>query len=519
MSPDIPRTEFLLHEIVRAHARSAPDHVALIFKDRQYDWGSLQAAIEALARGLAAKGVVRGSRVAVLDRNSDHYILLYYALASLGAALCPINMWLRAKEVAYIIRNCRPSLLVTSDEFRALADEALNEVERKPRIVSRGAVRPGDLGWSDIADGPEAVLPEPLSWNDTHMILHTSGTTGRPKGVALSHRRTVVDGMCAAASVSPRRTDRFYSFTPLFHTGAWDWMKLFITQRASVVLADRFDALAAIEEMDRHRCTYTLVLPVVMREMLDHPAFDKADFSAMRMVAYASQDPSNLLDEVFRRFAERGAKGLRAVYPYGMTEAGPFVTVAQPHESADHPNSLGTLIAGVELALLDDDLNEVPIGEVGEVCVRGATLMTEYIDNPEATDEAFRGGWLHTGDLARQEKDGFFYVVDRKKDMIRSAGENVFAKEVEQVVVQHPSIRECAVIGLPDMDYGERVVACVVAVDGFADEADVIGFVRRRIAGFKTPRQVVFLAELPHTPVGKIAKAVLRDMLKPSKAA
>ena len=519
MSMDIPTTEFLLHEVVRAHARSAPDHVAVIFKDKQYSWGSLQAGIEGVARGLANQGVVRGSRVAVLDRNSDHYILLYYALASLGAALCPINMWLRSNEVAFILRNCRPSLLVTSDEFRPLAEEALTEVERKPRIVSRGEVRPGELSWADIADGPDRALPRPLSWDDTHMILHTSGTTGRPKGVALSHRRTVVDGMCAAASVNPRRTDRFYSFTPLFHTGAWDWMKLFITQRASVVLADRFDALDAIEEIDRHRCTYTLVLPVVMREMLDHPAFDKADFSSMRMVAYASQDPSNLLEEVFRRFEERGARNLRAVYPYGMTEAGPFVTIAQPHESAGHPNSLGTLVAGVEITLLDDDLNEVTMGDVGEVCVRGATLMTEYIDNPEATAEAFRGGWLHTGDLARQDKDGFFYVVDRKKDMIRSAGENVFAKEVEQVVVQHPQIKECAVIGLPDDHYGERVVACVVAANGFADEADVIGFVRKRIAGFKTPKQVVFLPELPHTPVGKIAKAVLRDMLKPGKAA
>lgn len=515
---DVPKTEFLLHDIVRAHARSAPDHVALIFKNREYTWGSMQSGIDGLRRGLGKQGVVRGSRVAVLDRNSDHLILLYYALASLGAVLCPINMWLRAGEVAYIIGNCRPSFLVINDEFRALAEEALTSVDKKPRIISRGDVRDGELSWDDISDGPNARLSEPLSWEDPHMILHTSGTTGRPKGVALSHRRSVVDGMSAAASVNPLRTDRFYSFTPLFHTGAWDWMKLFVMQRASVVLADRFDALASIQEIDKHRCTYLLVLPVVMRDMLDHPAFATADFSALRMVAYASQDPSNLLDEVFRRFAERGARNLRAVYPYGMTEAGPFVTIAQPHESKSHPNSLGTLVAGVEVALMDDDLNEVPIGEVGEVCVRGASLMTEYIDNPEATSETFRGGWLHTGDLARQDKDGFFYVVDRKKDMIRSAGENVFAKEVEQVVVEHPSIKECAVIGLPDISFGEKVVAVVVSENGFRDGGDVIAFVRKRIAGFKTPKEVIFLDELPHTPVGKIAKAVLRDMLNPKTA-
>ncbi|MBX3529404.1 MAG: AMP-binding protein [Rhizobiaceae bacterium] len=505
---------FFVHDIFLANARSAPDKVGLIWRDRSYTWRELGERLDALAAGLTARGIVRGSRVAVLDRNSDDLVLLHYALASLGAVLCPLNAWLRAPEIAAILANARPAYLVVGEEFVASAAAAVSGLEFRPVIVLRGGSLDGAMAWSAFSSGGAGLARSaPESWDDTHLILHTSGTTGMPKGVALSHRRTVADGLFAAPSFGVRRTDRYYCYTPLFHTGGWDWLKMFFMQQGSVVLVDRFDAGDAIRAIVEHRCTVVPCFPITLRGLIEHADFDGADMSAVRMIGYGGQDPSDILDIGLRRFRERGAAHVSVLLPYGMTECGPFITIAQGHEALKHPASVGTSVPGIEVALLDDDLSETPRGEIGEVCIRSPALMTGYIGNAEATEEVFAGGWLHTGDLARQNEDGFYTIVDRKKDMVRTGGENVFAKEVEEILVQHPSVKECAVVGQPDDVYGEMVVAVVVTADGFRDDAALKAHTRARLAGFKTPKRVVFVDELPHTPVGKIAKAELRKML------
>lgn len=515
--PNWPTGEIFFHSVIGANSRIIPNELALAFNGIEYSWADLRDAIDGLRRGLAKAGVVHGTRVAVLDRNSDHFVLLGYALASMGAVIVPINIHLRAPEAAYILENCRPTFLVTSDEFRPLAEQAIANIERKPRIISRGEVRDGELGWIDVVDGPlDQEIAAPRSWHDTHLVLYTSGTTGKPKGVLLSHRRTVLDALAASAPFGIRRGDRFFCYLPLFHTASWDWMKMFLLQQGAIILAERFDAGEAIGLMQRYRCTAMLGFSIILKNLIEAPEWRNADMSSMRFLGYGAYDPSNLLEETIRQFKERGAVEMEYAFPYGLTEAGPFVMIGRPEDVETHPNTLGTPVPGVDVALMDEDDKEVARGEVGEICLRSAAMMTGYLDNPEATAEAFRNGWLHTGDMARQDDDGFYYMVDRKKDMIRTAGENVFAKEVEQIIVTHPSVAECAVIGLPDADYGEKVVAVIVSRDGTRDAAAIQDFVRKRIAGFKTPKMVVFLDQLPRNALGKIVKPELREAIRKS---
>jgi fatty-acyl-CoA synthase len=506
---------YLVSDIVEDNAVWAADDPAIIFKDRTWTWREFRDGMHTLRRGLSREGVVRGSRVAILERNCDEYILLHYALASMGAILVPINIWLRTPEIAYILASSQPNMLVVGAEFADTAAAAINALADAPRLVFRGGATSGHLRWSDLlAHGPSAALSTPASWDDPHIILYTSGTTGRPKGAIISHRRTVLDALAASGAYGIRTGERFYCYMPLFHTGAWDYFKLFFYRRGAVVLAERFDAEEAVELIERHRCNGMFSVPLTLRQIVEAPSFAEADMSSMRFVAYGSYDPSNVMVRVLNAFRERGAHEVGITHVYGMTEAGPFISFMPPDRAEQKPGSIGRPLPGVQLRLLDEEMKPVAAGETGEICLRAPCLMSGYLNRPEATAEAFGGGWLHTGDLGRVDEEGDLHLVDRKKDMIRSGGENVFAKEVEQILIVHPAIRDCAVVGLPDADYGERVVAAVMLEEtGATDELDVIAYVRQRIAGFKTPRQIFFVEEFPRTPAGKIQKHLLRESL------
>lgn len=513
MQPEVGGYPYLLSDIVTENERWVPDEPALIFQEKVTTWAQFAADMRRIQRGLASLGVVRGSRVAVLDRNSDTYVILGYALAGMGAVLVPINMWLRDSEVAYILASAQSGILLTSAEFEAGARAAMADLVERPRLILRDEQRDDALFWEDMLQaGGDTPVSQPAGWDDPHLILYTSGTTGRPKGAVISHRRTVLDTMNVLSAFGVGRFDRFFCYMPLFHTGAWDYLKLFFMQRGSAVIAERFDPETAVVALERHRCNAMFGVPIVLRQMIESAVWQTADMSSMRLIAYSNYDPSTLIVDVAKAFRERGADRLGIANAYGLTEGGCYICINRPEDAMQKPLSIGVPVPGVRVALLRDDLSHADPGELGEICVRSPALMSGYLNQPESTADAFRGGWLHTGDIGRVDEDGFFHLVDRKKDMIRSGGENIFAKEVELVVIEHPIVSEVAVFGLPDDDYGERVVAAVVVNTGaMVSEDELKAFVRERIAGFKTPRQIVFVPALPKTPAGKIKKHEVRQ--------
>ena len=520
MRPETGGYPYLLTDIVTENERWTPDKPALVFRDRITTWAQFGEEMRRIQNGLAQIGVVRGSRVAVLDRNSDSYVILGYALAGMGAVLVPINMWLREAEIAYILASAQPGVLVTSTEFEASARAAMADLGDQPRLIMRDAEREDALSWQEMleAEGDEPVS-QPESWDDPHLILYTSGTTGRPKGAVIPHRRTVLDTMNALPAFGVRQFERFFCYMPLFHTGAWDYLKLYFMQRGSAFIAERFDPEDAVLAIERHRCNGMFGVPIILRQMIESAAWPTADMSSMRLIAYSNYDPSTLIVDVAKAFRQRGADKLGIANAYGLTEGGCYICVNRPEDAMERPLSIGVPVPGVCVALLRDDLSHAGPGELGEICVRSPALMSGYLNRPEATAEAFRGGWLHTGDIGRVDEDGFFHLIDRKKDMIRSGGENVFAKEVELAIQEHPAVSEAAVFGLPDDDYGERVVAAVVVnADAAVTENELKAFVRARIAGFKTPRQIAFMPLLPKTPAGKIKKHEVRQSVVDSMA-
>lgn len=505
----------LLHDVLEYGAVRAPGETALAFGDTSVSFAELRDRVCSVAAGLQAIASP-GDRVAFLAENAPEYVECYYAVPQAGMVLLPLNYRLHEEEWADTLAHAEPAVLVGE---RALLDRVLPGRDRfgsVRTVVCIDEPTRGEVPYRDLARSEHPLeVPEGQSDLDPAWLLYTSGTTGRPKGALLTHRSLLT--ACAATAIArPIRGDDVYLYPfPLCHIAGYN-LPLFHLHARPVVLMRRFDVAAWMEQVARHRATNTSLAPTMISMVLDDPGLASADLSSLRAVGYGA---SGIPTEVLRRGLD--VLGVDFAQGYGMTELSGNAAFLDPEthrrgargeehllRAAGKPSPL------VAMRVVDDEMRDVPLGEVGEIVVRGDQVTAGYWRDPEATDAAFAGGWFHTGDLGRFDEEGLLYVVDRKKDVVVTGGENVASREVEDVLHLHPGVKEAAVIGVPDARWGEVVTAVVVARDGAeVTEVALVELCREHLAGFKQPRHVVFVDELPKNHAGKVVKRELRETI------
>jgi long-chain acyl-CoA synthetase len=486
-----------LASIVTTSVERSADSPAIRLGDFEMTYDQLDDGSARLATLLREKGLQVGDRVGVMLPNVPQFPVVYYGVLRAGGIVVPMNVLLKRREIAFYLEDSGAKLLFAwhgfAEEAASGAAEAgaeLIEVEPSTFAAALAEVAPTP----GLADSAE---------DDTAVILYTSGTTGKPKGAELTHAN-----LSRNAEVSSRTTceidagDVVLGALPLFHSfGQTVGMNASLRVGACLTLVPKFDPGEALETIQRDRVTHFYGVPTMFGALLHHPERESYDTSSLRTCITGG---ASMPVEVLRGFEE--AFGAVVLEGYGLSETSPVASSNHPDKERK-PGSIGTPIDGVEMQVVDEDDNPVEQGEVGEIVIRGHNIMKGYWQRPDATEEAMRGGWFHSGDMARTDEDGYFYIVDRKKDLIIRGGYNVYPREVEEVLYEHPKIREAAVVGVPHDEWGEEIGAAVVLHDGeqLAPE-EVSAYVKDRIAAYKYPRIVWFLDDLPKGPTGKILK-------------
>jgi long-chain acyl-CoA synthetase len=484
-----------LASIVAESAERSPQAPAIRLGDFELSYAELDDASARLATLLREKGVQPGDRVGVMLPNVPQFPVAYYGVLRAGATVVPMNVLLKRREIAFYLEDSGARLLLAWHGFaeEAGAAEAGAElIEIEPNAFSAAlAEQEPTPGLADTAEG------------DTAVILYTSGTTGKPKGAELTHAN-----LAKNAEISSRTTceiaggDVVLGALPLFHSfGQTVGMNASLRVGACLTLVPKFDPGEALATMQRDEVTHFYGVPTMFGALLHHPERESYDTSSLRTCITGG---ASMPVEVLRGF--EAAFGCVVLEGYGLSETSPVACSNHPDRERK-PGSIGTPIEGVEMRVVDADDNPVAQGEVGEIVIRGHNIMKGYWQRPEATEEAMRGGWFHSGDMARVDKDGYFYIVDRKKDLIIRGGYNVYPREVEEVLYEHPKVREAAVVGVPHDEWGEEIGAAVVLHEGEElSPEEVSSYVKERIAAYKYPRVVWFLDDLPKGPTGKILK-------------
>lgn len=492
-----------LLDLIEPHGRTQSHTTALIDDTGTLTWAELLRDIAEICSGLRERGIGRGSIVAVADTMSNELVSLYFATAHLGAVLVPLNTNLPGTALASYLTRTGPKLVLVGQPHDHLipADPAYERIVTTPtRSWGRQLRRP--------APAVETINAASHG-DDPHLIIFTSGTTGVPKAAVLSQRATWSDAYAGALAAGLRATDRLYCYQAPYHTGSWAMIRQYLVIGGSVVISGSFDAERAVRSLEKHRCTSVFAVPLMLQKLVKADAFADADLSAFRHLVFASFDPSLVIAPVAQLFRERGAARLTLEHIYGMTENSSLIATARPEFCESDLTSVGIPVPGVNVTIRRSDGTAAEPGQVGEICVRSASLMLGYLDDPAATAEAFRGGWLHTGDLGQLDDRGWLHIVGRLKEMVRTGGVNVYPREVAAILNQHPAVVDCAVFGVPDGHYDERLVAAVVLAGPDTTAGELIAFVRRRLAGYQTPRQILFVPEIPKSAAGKTATAEL----------
>ncbi len=489
-------------------AHRYPDRIALSFKGWDLTYRELDAKSTRLANSLVKLGVKKGDKVASLLRNCNQSYETYFGIAKMGGVSVQLNPRLVARELTYILDNSDASVLIFDGDFRGLVEEIRPSLAGIKTYIIVGDDPPKDtLRFDDlIENGSEAELDVEIDDDDPCTILYTSGTTGRPKGVVRTHRNNVSAAVTAAIGLGRRADDVELLATQAFGVGLFNFSSAVFLAGARLILMRQFDPREALRIIQDERVTMFYGVHAMWNMILEIPDLDRFDTSSLRQAHWGGEP---MTAYTAQRILDRFGPILTGVY--GLSEGG--LTFALPEVAVRKPLCCGKPVGLDEIRIVDDDDREVPPGQRGEIVFRGPSEMVGYYKDPEATAQTLRNGWLHTGDVGYVDEEGDLFVIDRKKQMLISGGENIYPAEIEQVLIANPKILEAAVVGVPDAKWGQSVKAVVVLKPGETMTADeVIEHCRQNLASYKKPKLVQFVDSLPKNVMGKIDRAEVRDM-------
>lgn len=506
----------LIGDVVRWHGHKTPSREAIRWDDNTMTYGELLARVNRVANAMAALGS-KGDRVGILAENLPEYVECYYGVTDAGMALNFLNYRLHPKEWTWIMNNAEANILIVQEKFLEAIEPYFAEI---PTLKHTVVIGKGSGKYPSYEDVVGAASPDYVDYqvdeDSTAWLLYTSGTTGFPKGAMLTHRNLMIAAMNSVIEYDYGTSERNMVAFPLCHVSGYTVTCTFF-RGGLIVLCPMFEAELWLQLVEKHGITTTAMAPTMLNFVLQHPNLNKYDVSSLRGIGYgAAAMPVEVLRKAIDKFGPIVFSG------FGMTELGGNVLT---FPKSDHARAIqgeehlllscGKPMVMAEVKVVDENGVECPPGVVGEIVVRGEQTLLGYFRNEEGTTKAYEGGWFHSGDMARRDEEGFFYIVDRMKDMILTGGENVYSREVEEVIYTHPAVSEAAVIGLPDPTWGENVCAVIVLKPGMAaTEAEIIAAVKDRLAGYKKPKRVFFIDEMPKTVSGKLIKKDLRERFK-----
>jgi long-chain acyl-CoA synthetase len=500
-----------------------PDKEAVVMGSVRLTYAQLDAISNQIANGLAAGGVKKGDKVAICCPNLPYFPMVYYGILKAGAAVVPLNVLLKKREIAYHLEDSDSVALFCFEGTPELplaqaAHDAVQEVDACKNLwflpAQPGGPSPvaGGKTLNDlVADQSPEFQAVQMDANDTAVVLYTSGTTGKPKGAELTHSNMIMNPLAFRTCIEITPDDRVLCVLPMFHSyGQSTQMNAGLMAGATLVLLPRFSPEAVLQLMQDEDITLWSGVPTMYWDILNYPDADKFDLKKIsNTLRMCGSGGAAIPVEVMKAFEK--TFDVMILEGYGLSETSPVACSNRP-DVARKPGSIGLPIWGVEMRCVDENMNDVKPGEPGEVVIRGHNIMKGYYKRPEATEEAFKGGWFHSGDVAKRDEDGYFYIVDRTKDMIIRGGFNVYPREIEEVLVTHEHVSLAAVIGIPDDEYGEEVVAFIIPAAGANVEAHTIkAWAKENMAAYKYPRIVEIVEEFPLGPSGKILKRELRE--------
>lgn len=506
-----------LSDILRRTSRRVPEKFALMYDGQRLSYRELNDLVNQTARAFSVDGMEKGDRVAVMSKNSLDFVIVNFALAQIGAVMLPINYMLIGEDIEYILEHAAVSGFIASKEYASVLDASSNRLEIKHRYlmdVSTEEQLKDELErWLPLSVLRSGQSTDPveveLDDDDLAHVLYTSGTESRPKGVMLSHKSILSEYVSCMIDGKMEAEDVAIHALPFYHSAQLHvFLGPSIYVGASGIILRGADPGVILQTIEQERATQLFCPPTVWIALLRHPDFDKYDLSTLEKCYYgAAIMPREILKELSKRLPQAQFWNF-----YGQTEVAPLATALQPEDQFRKLGSAGVPALHVETKIVDENGNEVPRGEMGEIVHRTPHAMLGYLHDPENTAESFKNGWFHSGDLGVMDEEGYITIIDRKKDMINTGGVNVSSREVEETIYQLEGVSEVAVISVPDQYWIEAVTAIVVLKNGVClTKKQVIAFCRKKLSSFKVPKYVVFTETLPKNPSGKVLKRTLRD--------